>query len=136
MTDFIQAAVAPNPAQAEMGFPLESKATLEIEGITTEILCTSFDNRIFVVITQINKFGTFLNAWAEPKADGGKLYMINTLLGKRDDPLLTIYARQMIERLSVYTAKPILLAISLKDEGRSREQFQAILNKFFEIAVW
>lgn len=83
------------------------------------------------MITQIDKFGTLLHAWSEQKADFGKIYQVQTLLGKRDDPLLTIYARQIIERLSTQTDKHLLLSISLRNDGRDSEHFQAIINKIF-----
>lgn len=119
----------------EGSFPAEQKSIVELDGIKTEILCSSFTDRIFIIITQIDKVGTLLNAWTEEKADGGKLFLVSTLMGKRDDPLLTIFARQLIEQLSNVTSKPLLLGISLKAEGRSREQFQAIINKALESIV-
>ncbi len=95
-----------------------------------------YSDRVFVVITQINKFGTLINGWAESKSDGGKLYQVNTLMGRRDDPLLSIYARQILEKLSATSDKPLLLAISLSPEGRSTETFQAVLNKLYENNTW
>jgi proteasome assembly chaperone 3 len=118
------------------GFPLEVKASVELNGLATEILCTSFDDRLCVLITQINKVGSLLTAWADSKSDGGYLYHIDTILGRRDDPLLTIYARQIVEKITPHTKKPVLLGISLKEEGRSREHFQLIMNKVLEIIVW
>ena len=112
--------------------PLEKKVTIEKDGVTTEIVCTSFTNRILIFITQINKVGTLISAWSEPKGDGGKLYQTSTILGKRDDPLLTVFARQLIERISTHSSKTLLLGISLKEEGRSREQFQFIINNVLE----
>ena len=58
--------------------------------------------------------------------------MVETMMGKRDDPLLNIYARQIIERISLSSDKPLLLAISIKDECRDTETFQIILNKLYE----
>lgn len=57
-------------------------------------------------------------------------------MGKRDDPLLHIYARQIVERMSATTDKPLLLSISLRPEGRSAELFQAVLNKLYEVNTW
>lgn len=60
------------------------------------------------------------------------------LLGKRDDAILHIYARQIIEVVSKVSNKPIVLAISLEDskEARSAAAMQTILNKLFEINTW
>jgi proteasome assembly chaperone 3 len=91
---------------------------------------------VFVVISQINKFGSMLKAWSEPKSEGGKIYQVSNLMGKRDDPLLHIYARQIIERLTQTTEKELLLAISLKPECRDTEAFQMILNELFQHNAW
>jgi proteasome assembly chaperone 3 len=139
MTDFTTESLLANMStahQAGMGFPLDQRAVVEIDGIRTEILCTAFLDRVFVLITQINKVGTVISAWADPKSDGGYLFHTEVLLGRRDDPLLTIYARQIIEKLRLCTEKPLLLGISLKEEGRSRENFQQIINKVLEIMPW
>lgn len=102
--------------------------------------CTFFfpvySDRVFVHITQIGKFGTFLKAWAEPKSEGGSIYQVSTVMGKRDDPLLHIYARQIIERLATHTDKPLLLAISLNPESRDPATFQTILNELFQNNAW
>lgn len=89
-----------------------------------------------MLITQIEKFGTILKAWAEPKSEGGSIFQVATLMGKRDDPLLHIYARQIIERLITVSNKPLLLSISLKSECRDAETFQCILNELFQHNAW
>lgn len=116
-------------------FPKESLVTVEVNGLVTEIVCATFVDYLFVVITQINKFGTVLRADSVPKADGGYLFSVSTMLGKRDDPLLMIYARQIAERLSPFTQRPLVLSISLLDEGRSPAHFEAIVNKVLETIV-
>ncbi len=131
MTEFVGSS-----SSCRAGFPVQAKSVVECDGITTEILSCSFDDRLFVLITQIDKVGSLLTAWSDSKSDGGYMYHINTILGKRDDPLLTIYARQIMEKISPHTRKPLLLGISLRDEGRSRDHFQIIINKVLEIIVW
>lgn len=116
-------------------FPKEVTSLVEVDGIPTEIICTTFADCFFVVVTQIGKFGTIIRAESSEKADGGYIFAVNTLLGKRDDPLLTIYARQIIERISPYSKNPLVLTISLKEEGRSKNHFEAIVNKILETLV-
>ena len=80
-----------------------------------------------------------IQAVSEPKTDDGFIYQTQTLLGKRDDPLLYIYARQIIERITTGTQdhrKPLLLAISLREEARDSQTFTDILNKLDEIKTW
>jgi proteasome assembly chaperone 3 len=95
-----------------------------------------YSDKVFVIITQLDKIGTLMKAWSEPKSDGGLIYQVSTIMGKRDDPLLHIYARQIIERLSKTTDKQLLLAISLQPESRCAEVFQDILNQLFENNAW
>lgn len=43
-------------------FPLKNKqAAIDIKGVHTEILLTSFADRIFVVVTQYGKIGSLVN---------------------------------------------------------------------------
>ena len=51
---------------------------------------------------------------------------MNVLLGRRDDPLLVIYARQMIEAIGKSSSRPLLLSISLKE--RDPETFEKIME--------
>ena len=61
---------------------------------------------------------------------------MKTILGRRDDPLLNIYARQIIEKISEKSSKPLLLTVCLKEEGRGVSVFQEVLNSLLEIQSW
>lgn len=104
--------------------------------IHTDIICTTYEDRHFVVISQMKKFGTLINAWAEKKADGGKTFEMVTVLGRRDDPLLNVYARQLIEKISLVSDKPLMLAIALLPNGRDVETFQKVLNDIVSLNSW
>ena len=54
---------------------------------------------------------------------------MQTILGKRDDPLINLFARQIIEKISSYTDKPLLLSISLHPEKQSVEILKEILKE-------
>ena len=69
-------------------------------------------------------------------SDSRKLYHCQVLFGRRDDPLLVLYARQIIEKISLVSEKPLLLAIALKESGRDTTTFQTIINELFQIATW
>eukprot|EP01031_Cornospumella_fuschlensis_P031592 gene31593-38180_t len=114
------------------GFPSETKFSVEVQGITTEVVCSVFSSNIFILVTQINKVGSVLKAWTEPKFDGGLRYMVENMLGRRDDPLLVLYARQLIERIALISPKELVLAISLTEEGRGKEHFQEVINRTME----
>ena len=62
---------------------------LYANGVKTNILCQSFTDRHFVLITQNCKVGTLIQAWAEDVPSGGYTFHTQTLLGRRDDPLLS-----------------------------------------------
>ncbi len=116
-------------------YPTENRSFL----LGTEIICQSFADRHVVVLSQIGCLGTLIEACAEDTSETSrKVYRLQTLIGRRDDPLLLLYARQIIERLAAVSDKPLLLAISLRtdDEARAPETFQALLNRVFDIATW
>eukprot|EP00518_Triparma_eleuthera_P014724 CAMPEP_0182479460 /NCGR_PEP_ID=MMETSP1319-20130603/34197_1 /TAXON_ID=172717 /ORGANISM="Bolidomonas pacifica, Strain RCC208" /LENGTH=92 /DNA_ID=CAMNT_0024680887 /DNA_START=57 /DNA_END=331 /DNA_ORIENTATION=+ len=75
-----------------------------IDGIHTEVVVNIFSDRIFVIITQTGKMGTLLQA----SSDHGDVD-VRVLMGRRDDPLLVVYAQQLVESLRVRTESPILL---------------------------
>ena len=121
-----------------MAHPIQSKSSISSSNgeVCTDIICTTYNDRHFIVISQMKKFGTLINAWAETKADGGKSFDMVTLLGRRDDPLLNVYARQLIEKISLVSDKPLLLAIALVAGGRDVETFQNVLNNIASNNSW
>eukprot|EP00904_Undaria_pinnatifida_P011985 jgi/Undpi1/7917/HiC_scaffold_24.g10389.m1 len=68
------------------------------------------------------------------RASGGRRYSVQVLLGKRDDPLLSLYARQLLEQMK--SDKPLLLAICLKEEGRDTGTFQEVINRVLSLGGW
>jgi proteasome assembly chaperone 3 len=122
----------------EGSFPAVNRAQVtNADGLVTDIVCTTYDDYHFVNITQLQKMGTVIRAWSNKlEGLGDTSYEMSTLLGKRDDPLLDVYARQIIEKVSARSNKPLLLGVALKPEGRDAKTFQDILNKLFEIATW
>ena len=130
-------------ASLNLTYPLQRKTKIN----NTEIISISYTDRHFVIITQLNKFGTLIEAKVANVDINKNIYHIQTLLGKRDDPLLTIYARQIIENIATYSnnrnnntsiteVKPLLLSIALDNNCRDSNSFTEILNKLFEIATW
>mmetsp|Transcript_9844 Transcript_9844/g.9947 ORF Transcript_9844/g.9947 Transcript_9844/m.9947 type:complete len:145 (+) Transcript_9844:143-577(+) len=120
-------------------FPPQSQVSITVNGISTDIVSTNFEDHIFVVITQINKFGTMIKAWSENRGEGGKLFETQPILGKRDDVILQLYARQIIEKISYVSTKPLLLAISLKQTENNESEIsmmKSILTTLYEIANW
>lgn len=56
----------------------------EINGITTQVVCTEFSNYIFIVITQYGKIGTLVSVTPESRCDdfSNPMFSTKVLLGK------------------------------------------------------
>ena len=111
-----------------------STSVTNAKGIVTNITCTSYTDRHFVIITQTQKFGSLLTAWAEDRLDGlSKSYESHVLIGKRDDDLLNVFAKQIMQRIASQSNKPLLLSIALDEQGRDPETFNAVLDALFAV---
>jgi hypothetical protein len=113
-------------------FPTVAQSSVQSNGLTTEILIQLTVDQVFISITQIGKIGTLLTGNFETMmADNSKQYEVDIVLGRRDDPLMNVYCRQLIEKsLTVDPLqRPVLLSIALKEEGRDSATFQAVLNE-------
>ena len=99
-------------------------------GVVTTIVLSSYQDRHFLLITQTGKFGSLLTSWCEDRLDGSsKLYKSHVLLGKRDDELLNVFAKEIMQIISLRSTLPLLLSIALDDEnGRDAETFKTILE--------
>lgn len=66
-----------------------------------DIVFNEYDDRYFVIITQMNKIGTLVEASAEDSIlrEGALTYTTSTLIGKRDDMLIDVYARHILDIL-------------------------------------
>lgn len=85
-----------------------------IDGIHTDVVCTNFSDRLFIVITQYQKFGTLVSVTKDTVVKDGMrepTYSTNVLLG-RDEPESHVIARNLASKIPV--TKPILFALALK----------------------
>ena len=128
--------VSTQPGQ--LGFPpTNAREIVSEKGVKTSVTVSSFEDRHFVVITQTEKFGSMLSAWAEDKLDGlSKTYNSTVLLGKRDDELLNVFAQQIVQKISHTSYKPLLLSIALSEEGREVGAFRQIMETVEELATF
>ena len=105
--------------------------------VTTRITCATYADRHFFTVSQTDKFGTLISAWAEDKLDGsGKAYNVRILQGLREDELLDVYAKQILARVAARSDRPLLLAIALRADGRDADTFRSVLAAIEEMHGW
>uniref|UniRef100_A0A7S1TQ84 Proteasome assembly chaperone 3 n=1 Tax=Phaeomonas parva TaxID=124430 RepID=A0A7S1TQ84_9STRA len=129
---------APAAPSVPVVMPQTRRKVVDIGGIETEIVVQGFQDAIFVVITQLKKLGTLIMTHIERGRTGKCLFDARVLLGKRDDPLLVLYARQIAEQISTRTTydRNVVLSIALKEDGRGPAAFQETINHVLDLPVW
>lgn len=104
----------------------------EVGGHSTDFVLCLFANCVFIIVTQLGKIGTMIRISKDEATssseEGETTFTVDTLLGKRDDPALVVCGRQIVEDISQYSARPLLLCVALKDNSRAtiREVVEAI----------
>lgn len=99
------------------------------DGRTASVAVLNYVDRIFVVVSELDTFGTIVSARKDVVLGGGTTYDTSVLLGKRDDPIPEIVARQLCEKVcspefsqdgsqpndidSVHCDKPLLLSFGI-----------------------
>lgn len=102
------------------GFPVAVRtAVVDIDGAATHVVASRYEDGLFLVASQIGAFGTVLrarpDASAEGRADGHATFSASVLLGRRDEPLLELAARQLVEAAAeAGSKKPLTVALGLK----------------------
>jgi hypothetical protein len=113
-------------------------------------MALEFADRFFVIVTQYGRIGTLvrlllsnysdyitvdrsieinpqMHSVCDLTPDGRQVFSATTLLGRRDDDgIADLCARQLQERVAKSSRKPVLLAISLKQN--SVEMLQTVLS--------
>jgi Proteasome assembly chaperone 3 len=113
--------------------------TCTIEGEPTSICVMHYADKVVVLVTQTGKLGSWFQAsfdsGATQLASGASdesRFTVQTLLGRRDDETLAVFARQLIERIAVaYPGKSLLLSLTLKRRDDIASA-RALLNEFKE----
>ena len=126
----------PPPLPSPASLPKTASKSYTIDGISTDMFVQVFSDRIMVGVSQLNgKFGNYLLCEAIPDEVNPKHieYDVTTLLGAREDTLLTVYARQITERIEKLHPNPtsltVIAAMSLnKRKAPQPEVFKAIVD--------
>eukprot|EP01043_Picozoa_sp_COSAG02_P083038 COSAG02_NODE_21139_length_800_cov_1.253923_1_plen_96_part_00 len=82
-----------------------------------------------------------IRAQLEQGPDGVSAFGVTTLMGRRDDEMLEVFARRLIEDISssaTGAGKQLLLAIGLQQSGpeRSGADFRELLQLVQDNKVW
>jgi len=130
-------------ASAPPGFPVPTLAyTRDVCGAPTHFAFSAFANRVLLVVTQTGTFGTVIEARRDGAgADGGgggggapgaPTYSATVLLGRRDEPLLPLCARRIVESGGLEV--PLVLCLALREH--SAAAVRAIADAVAADNVW
>lgn len=116
------------------------QAAAIIDGIHTEVLCSAYHDRIFVIVSQFEKIGTLVSvtkmsssATEESSSRGAQTFSTRTLMGS-DEEIWHVYAKQIGALVNEQCNKPVLLGIALKKH--SPQILHQILTLLRSNSVW
>ncbi|XP_069503736.1 proteasome assembly chaperone 3 [Ambystoma mexicanum] len=112
------------------------QAEEDIHGILTQVVCTAFEDRILVVVTQFGKMGTLVSVTPSILANEiGKPSLTTKVLLGKDEPLTHVCAKNLVTFVSQESGnKPVLLALALKEQ--SAEVVKALQEVIRGCKVW
>ncbi|KAI8463093.1 MAG: hypothetical protein J3K34DRAFT_445302 [Monoraphidium minutum] len=102
------------------GFPVSVRAAvLDVGGAPIDVVVSKYEDGLFLVASQIGAFGTVMRAKPDATAEGRALtYSTAVLLGRRDEPLLALAARQLVEAaVEAGNTRPLTLSLGLKEHS-------------------
>mmetsp|Transcript_31720 Transcript_31720/g.44211 ORF Transcript_31720/g.44211 Transcript_31720/m.44211 type:complete len:134 (-) Transcript_31720:334-735(-) len=113
-----------NGSNIQQQHPLEKKvrkAKVTIDGVLTDLVLTAYSNSVFIIATQNGKCGTLVTAEMDDNkslnegvASKDATYSTKTLIGKRENPYISLLARNLVAKIGL-TGKSLLLGINIKD---------------------
>ncbi|GMH67858.1 hypothetical protein TrLO_g3025 [Triparma laevis f. longispina] len=114
-------------------------STILVNSNPTTLTVQLFTDRVLITITQLPAFGTILtSSITTSQASSKDTYNINILLGRRDDDIIPIFVRQIMEKASIFDGglkegRNAIFMIGLKEEGKGREAFVEISNEVLRV---
>ncbi|XP_070563901.1 proteasome assembly chaperone 3-like isoform X2 [Ptychodera flava] len=113
------------------------EGAVTIDGVHTDVICTAFSDRLFIVVTQFQKLGTLVHVTKDLVGFvdlSSPSFTTKVLLGK-DEPAVHIYAKNLASKICTEpTSKPLLLSLALKDF--SPKYMQVISDLVLTHKVW
>ena len=119
--------------------------------VGTDVVLQRFFDRTIVLVSQVNgRIGSYLSCSMEHSIiDRSTVYSVHVLLGKRDDTLVEVLARQIHERIfqfenqsggesggtaGILTVPPLLLGVTLNSDVRnSQHAFHELVAMVIEM---
>ncbi|XP_021837914.1 uncharacterized protein [Spinacia oleracea] len=90
---------------------------------------------IKVIVTQLGSMGTLLQARKEEGVSVHPTFNVSVIFGKRDEPMLLVCARQLIENISAAgSSRSLVLSLGLKDH--SMGTVKAVVFAVIENRMW
>ena len=125
-------------AAAPSSLPFRSEIfEAEVEGRRTQFALTGYTDRLLVVASQLGSLGSVLAAEKESVLGGGSTFRIDTLLGRRDEPLAELCARQLVEQLAAAGCdRPLLLCLALERGALTPAAVRQVAQLVMQHPVW
>lgn len=116
--------------------PTQTQNSFLINDFYTEIITIGYQDKIFIMITQLGKPGTMISAIKESKmTTNEEIFEIKTIFGKRDSDLNDILSRQLVQEISKSSQKPLFFSFafdpkfeSLLEKESYKEYLKPIIN--------
>ncbi|XP_008327492.1 proteasome assembly chaperone 3 [Cynoglossus semilaevis] len=112
------------------------KVEKDVNGVSTEVVCTEFSNYIFIVVTQYGKIGTLISIKPDSTTSDMSIPTFSTkvLLGN-NEPLTHVCAKNLAAFVSQEAGnRPVLLGLALKDS--SVDSIQQMKEMIKSSQVW
>jgi hypothetical protein len=122
LTTALEASTVPEVFPVAKSLPTSISRSYQVMGVDTDCFVQLFGDHIVLGVSQLGggKIGTFVSCQVEETVmDNTTRFNVNVLLGKRDDPLVQVYARRITEKIAAMRASradicpPVLLGISI-----------------------
>lgn len=126
---------------SKSSLPRTATKSYSLGGVSTDMFVQIFSDRVVLGASQLNgKFGNYMMCQAVPDEVNPKHveYEVTSLLGAREDTMLTVYARQITERIQKLQPNPtpmtVVIALSLnKEKAPEPEVFRSIVELLLDM---
>lgn len=115
------------------GFPVRTKLySKPVGGVPTDFSFSLYADRLLLIITQLGSAGTIMACSNDTAYDASApTYSVAVLVGKREEPLLPLCARQIAEKAGqAGCLKTIIICLGLKEQSMAsiRELVDIVLH--------